>query len=202
MFETLQLGGWLMIPIFASSILVLGICLERAWSLRRDRIVPASALIQAIDLINDLEEQKLAILSESSYMGQILAAGLLNLRMGEESMASAIEETANRVAHELERYLTLLGTLASISPLLGLLGTVFGMIKIFTVLVTQGSGDIGILAGGISEALITTAAGISVAIPAVLFHRHYLRKVEDLILALESEAYKFSKSVYKLEERI
>ena len=202
MFEILQLGGWLMLPIFASSILVLGICIERAWSLRRNRIVPAGTLIRAIDLINDLDEQKLAALSESSYMGQILAAGILNFRMGEDSMISAIEETASRVAHDLGRYLTLLGTLASISPLLGLLGTVFGMIKIFTVLVTQGSGDIGVLAGGISEALITTAAGISVAIPAVLFHRHYLRKVEDLVLALESEAYKFSKSVCKVEGKV
>ena len=202
MVEILEMGGWLMLPIMVCSIIVLGICMERAWTLQRDRIVPSESVDQAIDLIDNPDEKKMQALSKSSYLGWILSVGLQSYPLGEESMISAIEDTANRVAHDLERYLTLLGTMASVSPLLGLLGTVFGMIEIFTVLVSRGAGDVGILAGGISEALITTAAGISVAIPAVLFHRHFLRKVEGLILTLESESNEFLKKIHEAKIKV
>lgn len=202
MVEILEMGGWLMLPIIACSVLVLGICMERAWTLRSDRIVPSGSVAQAIELIDNPDEKKMEALSRSSYLGWILAVGLQSYPRGEESMISAIQDTANRVAHDLERYLTLLGTIASVSPLLGLLGTVFGMIEIFTVLVTRGVGDVGVLAGGISEALITTAAGISVAIPAVLFHRHFLRKVEGLILTLESESNEFLESFQEAVKKV
>ena len=105
-------------------------------------------------------------------------------------MKSAIEEVGRHVVHELERYLNALGTIAAITPLLGLLGTVIGMIKVFTVITVQGVGNPEVLAEGISQALITTATGLSVAIPALLFHRHFQRRVDDLVVTMEQEALK------------
>ena len=123
-------------------------------------------------------------------MGQIFAAGISNAKRGRDIMKEAMEEAAAQVMHEMERYLTALGTIASISPLLGLLGTVVGMIKVFTALMSEGAGNASVLAGGISQALITTAAGISVAIPALIFHRFFLRRVDELLVVLEQEASK------------
>ena len=118
----------------------------------------------------------------------MLAAGLINRNQSRDLIRESIEESGRFVVHELERFLNTLGTISTIAPLLGLLGTVIGMIKVFTAITTVGVGDPATLAGGISEALITTAAGLSVAIPAVIFHRHLKRKIDELVVAMEQEA--------------
>ncbi|MGD8833274.1 MAG: MotA/TolQ/ExbB proton channel family protein, partial [Pseudomonadales bacterium] len=136
----------------------------------------------------DLDAQKLRELRANSPLGQVLAAGVANAKRGREVMKEAMEEAASQVSHDMERYLTSLGIIASISPLLGLLGTVVGMIKVFTALMLEGAGNANVLAGGISQALITTAAGLSVAIPALIFHRFFLRRIDELIVTMEQEA--------------
>ena len=123
-------------------------------------------------------------------MGRILAAGLVNLEHDRIVMKESIEEVGRHVAHDLERFLNTLGTIASISPLLGLLGTVIGMIKVFAVITTQGVGDPGVLAEGISEALITTAVGLTVAIPSLMFYRYFRGRVDELVVTMEQEALK------------
>jgi biopolymer transport protein ExbB len=123
-------------------------------------------------------------------LGAILASGLVNKHHGREMMKTSIEETGRQVVHELERFLNPLGTIASITPLLGLLGTVVGMIKVFAAIMIHGVGDPGILAGGISEALLTTAAGLTVAIPSLIFHRYFERLIDDYVLKMEEEALK------------
>ena len=192
MFELVKSGGWLMLPIIFCSILAMAIVFERLWTLRPSRIAPRNTLSQVWKWIknNDLDSKKVASLRESSPLGEILAAGIANARFGRDIMKESIDEQAGRIIHELERYLTALGTIAAVAPLLGLLGTVIGMIDVFTVIMLEGTGNAGVLAGGISKALITTAAGLSVAIPAVIFHRYFIRRVDELVVAMEQEATK------------
>jgi biopolymer transport protein ExbB len=135
-----------------------------------------------------LEDVTLRCLKTSSPLGSILAAGLANSHHGREVMKQCIEETGRKVVHELERFLNTLGTIALITPLLGLLGTVFGMIQVFSALMQHGAGDPGVLAGGISVALITTAAGLTVAIPSLIFHRYFERLVDEYVVNMEEEA--------------
>jgi biopolymer transport protein ExbB len=137
-----------------------------------------------------MDAQRLRELRTNSPLGQILAAGISSHRLGRDMMKESIEEVANHVVHELERYLNTLGTVAAISPLLGLLGTVIGMIKVFTAIKLEGTGNAAVLAGGISEALITTAAGLTVAIPSLFFYRYFQRKVDELVINMEQEALK------------
>lgn len=192
MFELVQAGGWLMIPILLCSIISAAICVERFWTLRESQIVPRNLLAQVWNWLksNELDAAKLRELKASSPLGQILAAGINNHRRGREIMKESIEEVGGHVVHELERYLSTLGTVAAIAPLLGLLGTVIGMIKVFSAIQAQGTGNAAILAGGISEALITTAAGLTVAIPSLFFHRFFLRRVDELVITMEQEALK------------
>jgi biopolymer transport protein ExbB len=137
-----------------------------------------------------MDSSRLREVKTSSPLGQILAAGITSHRRGRDVMKESIEEVANQVVHELERYLNTLGTVAAITPLLGLLGTVIGMIKVFTAIQLEGTGNAAVLAGGISEALITTAAGLTVAIPSLFFHRYFQRKVDELVIYMEQEALK------------
>lgn len=192
MFELVQAGGWLMIPIILCSIIAAAICVERAWTLRTEEIAPRNLLARAWNQIksNEMDNKKLRELRASSPLGEILAAGIANHKKGREHMKEAIEEAAARVVHELERYLNTLGTIAAVTPLLGLLGTVIGMIKVFSAIRLEGTGNAQVLAGGISEALITTAAGLTVAIPALFFYRFFQRKVEELVINMEQEAIK------------
>ena len=192
MLELVQAGGWLMVPILLCSVIAAAICIERVWTLHAPRVAPRNLLAQVWGMVkkNELDPQKLRELRSDSPLGQIFAAGMSNARRGREIMKESMEEAADVVMHELERYLTPLGTIASISPLLGLLGTVVGMIKVFTVLMLEGTGNANVLAGGISQALITTATGLGVAIPALMFHRYFLRRVDDLVVTLEQEASK------------
>jgi biopolymer transport protein ExbB len=188
--EIVQSGGWLMVPILLCSIVAAAICVERLWTLQRSRIVPKNLLAQIWSALKteDLDAQKLRELRANSPLGQVLAAGVANAKRGRDVMKEAMEEAASQVSHDMERYLTSLGIIASISPLLGLLGTVVGMIKVFTALMLEGAGNANVLAGGISQALITTAAGLSVAIPALIFHRFFLRRIDELIVTMEQEA--------------
>ncbi len=192
MFELVKAGGWLMIPIVSCSIVAAAICIERFWTLRTNLIAPKNLLSQVWNWIrnNEMDAQRMRELRISSPLGQILAAGISSHRRGRELMKESIEEVANHVVHELERYLNTLGTVAAVSPLLGLLGTVIGMIKVFTAIKLEGTGNAAILAGGISEALITTAAGLTVAIPSLFFYRYFQRKVDELVIYMEQEALK------------
>ncbi len=192
MLEIVASGGWLMFPIILCSIAVVAICVERYWTLDPGKIAPKNQLGQVWSWIqdNDLDSEKLKKLRKSSMLGRILAAGLSNSRHGRDVMKDSIQEAASQVIHEMERFLGVLGTIAAIAPLLGLLGTVIGMIKVFTALNLQGAGNAGVLAGGISEALITTAAGLTVAIPAMIAHRFFTRRVDTLVVTMEQESVK------------
>lgn len=192
MFELIKSGGWLMLPIILCSIVAMGIITERLWTLQRKKILPPDLVPQLWRLakekkIDDITLRKIKL---SSPLGAILSSGLVNKHHGREMMKTSIEETGRQVVHDLERFLNPLGTIASITPLLGLLGTVVGMIKVFSAIMIHGVGDPGILAGGISEALLTTAAGLSVAIPSLIFHRYFERLIDDYVLKMEEEALK------------
>ncbi|MEE9103448.1 MotA/TolQ/ExbB proton channel family protein [Pseudomonas nitroreducens] len=192
MWELVKAGGWMMLPIMLSSVAAMAIIAERLWTLRLSRVAPPQLLGQVWKQIKDkkMNSQALKDLRASSPLGEILAAGLANSKHGREIMKECIEEAASRVIHELERYLNALGTIAAMAPLLGLLGTVFGMIQIFSAFMGDGMANAPMLAGGISKALITTASGLIVAIPAVFFHRYLLRRVDELVIAMEQEAIK------------
>ncbi len=191
-------GGWVMLPIILGSIAALAIGIERWWTLDHRKVMPANTLAGVWQLIrrNELSAERLRILKDSSPLGSILAAGLANAHAGREVMKESIEEAAGYVVHDLERYLNTLGTIASIEPLLGLLGTVLGMIQVFSDVMLYGTGNAELLAGGISKALITTAAGLIVAIPALIMHRHFLRRVDTIVLGLEQEALKLVDAVH------
>lgn len=190
MWELVKAGGWIMLPIILCSIAAAGIIAERLWTLRPSRVTPPNLLGQVWKWIKDkkLNNQKLKELRVSSPLGQILAAGLANSKHGREIMKECIQEAAGRVIHDLERYLNALGTIAGIAPLLGLLGTVLGMIEIFSSFMGSGMANAALLASGISKALITTAAGLIVAIPALFFHRYLQRRVDELVVGMEQEA--------------
>jgi biopolymer transport protein ExbB len=188
--ELISAGGWLMVPIVACSIIVTAVVMERAWTLRRSRIMPANlvTLIWEWHSANQLTPERIEEIRAASPLGRLLAAGLINRNHSREIMKEAIEDTGRQVVAELERFLNTLGTIASVAPLLGLLGTVLGMIDVFGVIMDAGVGNAAMLAGGISKALITTAAGLSVAIPALMFHRFFDNKVARLALDMEEQS--------------
>lgn len=181
-----------MIPILLCSVIAAAISVERFWTLRAEQVAPRNLLAQVWTWIknNEMDNKRLRELKNGSPLGQILAAGISSHRKGRDAMKESIEEVANHVVHEMERYLNTLGTVAAITPLLGLLGTVIGMIKVFTAIRLEGTGNAAVLAGGISEALITTAAGLTVAIPSLFFYRFFQRKVDELVIYMEQEALK------------
>jgi biopolymer transport protein ExbB len=188
--DLLKAGGWLMVPILLCSVGALAIVLERSWSLRRKRIMPDGLVMQIWQLQrrNALDDEQIEAIREGSALGRMLAAGLVNRCHSREVMKEAIQDTGRHVVSGMERYLSTLGTIAAVTPLLGLLGTVIGMIDVFSVIMDAGVGDPGILAGGISQALITTAAGLSVAIPTLMFHRYFLSRVDKLVVGMEEQA--------------
>ena len=193
MWELVKSGGLLMLPILIASVLAMAICFERAWALRASRVAPPNLLAEVWGWIKNkqLDAEKLRQLKANSPLGEILAAGLLNSRHGREIMKECIEESANVVIHHMERYLSVLGTLAMISPLLGLLGTVVGIIEAFMAINTgSGMGDPALLASGISKALMTTAGGLFVAIPAMIMHRYFVRHISTMAVEMEQQAIK------------
>ena len=198
MIDIVRAGGWLMLPIILCSIVAIAVVIERFWTLSAARVIPQHALGQVWDWLknNQLDSTRLRELQASSPLGQVLAAGLLSSRHGRETMTESIQQVAGQVIHDMERYLNALGTIAAITPLLGLLGTVVGMIRVFSEIMLQGTGNANALAGGISEALITTAAGLCVAIPTYMFHRYFLRRVDGLVLRLEQESGKLVEALH------
>ncbi len=190
MLELMKSGGWLMLPILLCSAVALAIVAERFWTLRPSRLAPPNLLPEIRQWLKrgGPDRQQLNTLREHSPLGRILAAGLANAGHGRDIMKESIQETATQVVHELERFLNTLGTIAAITPLLGLLGTVIGMIDVFSAIMIHGTGDASRLAGGISQALITTASGLTVAIPAIFFHRFFMRRVDEVTLSLEQQA--------------
>ncbi len=197
MLEIIKAGGWLMWPILLCSVFGFSIVMERLWSLQKRRVLPSHLRAQVWSwLTNDkLTKANIKAMREGSPLGRMLAAGLVNRHKPREIMKESIEDTGRQVVHELDRYLNTLGTIAAITPLLGLLGTVVGLMKVFTAITTHGTGDPTVLAGGISEALITTVAGLSVAIPALIAYRYFRGKVDDLVVHMEEEAIKLVEAV-------
>lgn len=198
MFEIIQAGGWLMVPIVLCSVIAIAIIVERYWALRQAKIMPKEQLPRVWMWIKnqELDANKLRELKNTNLFGYILSSGLTASKHGRVAMKDAIQEAGNHVAHEMEKFLSTLGTIAAVSPLLGLLGTVLGMIEVFTAIMVQGTGDTGVLAGGISQALITTAAGLSVAIPALIFHRALSRRVDELLVAMEQDSAKLVDAIH------
>ena len=188
--EVILAGGWLMLPILSCSVVAVAICVERYWSLRQDLVAPPElltlTLAQMQQVLGDPESREQ--LRNHSPLGAVLGA----LAQTDADQIERVREAAlASVAHDLETYLTALGIIALISPLLGILGTVVGMIDVFTSVVSA-SGETAALAGGISTALITTAAGLSIAIPTLIAHRLLLRKVDTLLVVLDETSQRWS----------
>jgi len=191
-YQLLAAGGWVMPLIVACSVIALAICIERHFALNSEKVAPTHLLAVVWQQLrrDGLNAQHLKSLRTESPLGEILAAGLVNHHQGRDVMRESIREAASHVVYSLERNLSALGTIAAVTPLLGLLGTVLGMISVFGDITTHGTGNANVLAGGISEALLTTAAGLAVAIPSLVMHRHYTARVESLVVSLEREAIK------------
>jgi len=190
MYDFVVKGGVLMIPIALCSIIALAIFLERLWSLRKSKVIPRDFLIEIEDLIRreKIPEAITRCRKDNSSMANIIIAGIRNFGKRREIVKESIEEIGRKEAATLERYINVVGTIAAIAPLLGLLGTVFGMIKAFNVISIQGVGNPSSLAGGISEALITTAAGLVVAIPTFVLYRYLANKADALIVEMEEHS--------------
>ena len=193
MIEFVKAGGVLIWPILACSVVAVAIIVERFLSLKRSAVTPPNLLDQAYRLAGrvDLSGEAIFEVQRRSPLGKILAAGLINRNEPRFVMKDAIEDAGRHVVHDLERYLNTLGTIAAVTPLLGLLGTVFGMIKVFAAITAFGVGNPTVLAGGIAEALITTAAGLSVGIPTLMFHRYFRGRINDLTMDMEQQALRF-----------
>jgi len=188
--EIILAGGWLMAPILLCSTLAVAIIIERFWTLRRSKVLPdgLSGTVEDWAARHELDQRHIEQLSKESPLGRIYSAALLNRKRSREVIKEAVEDTGRHVVHDLERFLNTLGTIAGISPLLGLLGTVIGMIKVFSVIMISGVGDANVLAGGISQALITTAAGLTVAIPSYFFYRFFRGMVAEYVISMEEKA--------------
>lgn len=192
MFEILKTGGWLMLPIVLCSIIAFAISVERLLALRISKIAPPQLLGEVWGWIknNQLDTNKLRDLKQSSPLGLLLATGIANAKHGRVIMKESLEEAAAVVVYGMERYLNALGTVALVAPMLGLIGAVLGIIDVFSDIRFHGTGDPNALAGGISEALITTAAGLIVAVPATIMHRFFNGRIVTLIVMLEQESLK------------
>ncbi|KZN12429.1 MULTISPECIES: MotA/TolQ/ExbB proton channel family protein [Marinomonas] len=203
MLSFIQTGGVFMWPLLACSILTLAIILERFWTLRKNSVAPKGLLG---DVMMRLRDDKMTLdyirgMQSKTGLASIFAAGLVSSKHGRGAMKESVQEAASHVIHELERFMNTLGTIAAISPLLGLLGTVVGMIKVFSVLMENGAGNTALLAGGISEALLTTAAGLGVAIPALIFHRFFSRRIDELVVTMEQQSTKLVDAIHGDREK-
>ena len=190
MLEIILAGGYLMAPILHCSTLAVAIIIERFWTLRKSKVTPQGlgATVEDWAARHELDQRHLEQLRIESPLGRIYAAALVNRKRSREVIKEAVEDTGRHVVHDLERFLNTLGTIAGISPLLGLLGTVIGMIKVFSAIMISGVGDANVLAGGISEALITTATGLTVAIPSYFFYRFFQGMVSEYVISMEEKA--------------
>ena len=190
MLELIKAGGWVMLPIIALAVLAAAIILERFWSLRRREVLPPGLGEEVREWARGrtLDPKHIDVLRRNSPLGELLAAGLDVRQRPRELIKERVEDVGRHVAHRMERFLNTLGTIAAVAPLLGLLGTVLGMIRMFLDILTSGIGDANQLAGGIGQALISTAAGLVVAIPALVFHRYLRGRVTEYIVEMEKQA--------------
>ena len=197
MFEIVKAGGIVMVPLILCSILAAAITLERLWTLRSQSVVPGELVDKVWRWVENrtLSDKQILALQQHSPLGRVLAAGLANRDRDRSLMIEAIEDAGRHVAHELERYLTALGTIAAISPLLGLLGTVTGMIRTFNAITVAGVGNPTAMASGIAEALITTAAGLIIAIPALVAYRMLRSRVDGHVIDMEKESLKLVQAI-------
>lgn len=190
MWEIVRAGGPLMWPIILCSVIALGIVVERMWTLQAPRVMPPGLLQKVWQLVEagQVTDKVIAALEQNSPLGRVLAAGLASRHRPRAVMMERLEDTGRHVVHELERFLNTLGTIAAVSPLLGLLGTVTGIIKAFNAITVGAMGDPRALSGGISEALITTAAGLVVAIPSLIAYRYLRGRVDRIVIDMEKSA--------------
>lgn len=190
MWELFQAGGWVMWPILGCSILALGIVAERLWALQLRAVVPPGLAEQVRQHVAQGRAATLDLdaLRVNSPLGRVMAAGLINREHDWAVIRESIEEAGRHVVHDLGRYLNTLGTIAAITPLLGLYGTVLGMIETFGAIRSAGVGEAQTLAGGISVALLTTAFGLTVAIPALFLYRYLRGRIDTLVVQMEQEA--------------
>ena len=197
MWEIVQAGGLMMWPIILCSVVAVAIILERAWTLQEKRVLPRDMVQKVWQLVEtrQVNDKVIAALEQSSPLGQVLAAGLASRHRSREIMMERLEDTGRHVVHELERFLNTLGTIAGISPLLGLLGTVTGIIKAFNAIQAGAMGDPKMLSGGIAQALVTTAAGLVVAIPSLIAYRFLRGKVERIVVEMEKDAIRLADAV-------
>jgi len=197
MWEIVRAGGPLMWPIILCSIGAAAIILERFWTLQDKRVIPPDLTRKVSQLIegNQINDKVIAALEQNSPLGRILAAGLANRHRPREIMVERLQDTGRHVIYELERFLNSLNMIAGVSPLLGLLGTVTGIIKAFNAIQAGGMGDPRMLSGGIAEALITTAAGLSVAIPSLIGFRLLRGKVDRIVIQMEKDALRLADEV-------
>lgn len=197
MFDIIRAAGWPIWPLLLASVIAVALIIERAITLRRTKIVPSGLLESVITDYrkNGVSPEMLGRLVNHSPLGRVFAAGMRNVKSTREVMKEAIEEAGRGVTHELERFLTTLGTIASISPLMGLFGTVVGMIEIFGSQSPSGSNPMQ-LAHGISIALYNTGFGLVIAIPAMIFYRHFRALVDSLVIDMEQQAIKLVELVH------
>ncbi len=190
MWEIVRAGGPFMWPIVLCSVAAVAIILERLWTLQEKRVLPPDLIRRVTALVesNQVNDNVITALEQNSPLGRVLAAGLANRHRPREIVMERLQDAGRHVVHDLERFLNTLGTIASISPLLGLLGTVTGIIKSFDALQAGSAGDPRMLSGGIAEALIATAAGLCVAIPALICYRWLRGRVEDFVVEMEKDA--------------
>jgi biopolymer transport protein ExbB len=203
MWEIVRAGGPLMWPIILCSIGAAAIILERLWTLQDKRVLPRDLTKKVWQLVESqqVNDKVIAALEQNSPLGKVLAAGLANRHRPREVMMERLQDAGRHVIHELERFLNALGTIAGVSPLLGLLGTVTGIIKAFNAIQAGGMGDPRMLSGGIAEALITTAAGLSVAIPAYMAHRYLRGKIDGIVVQMEKDALRLADALDAAAER-
>lgn len=187
MLELITAGGWAMVPILVCSIFVLGIVVERSWSLRRKAVLPPGLAdeVRTLALQRKLDAQHLDELERNSPLGAVLSGALAVRHLGRDAVRERVEDVGRHAVHDMERFLPTLGTIALIAPLLGLLGTVIGLIDMFLSIMGHGIGDANHMAGGIGEALICTASGMIVAVPAYVFHRAFRARINGYAIALE-----------------
>lgn len=190
MVEIFKAGGWIIAPIMLCSVASVAIVVERFWSLQKNKIMPRHLVGQILKWHknNELTLENIRALRIGSPLGRMLAAGLTSRNLHHASMKQTIEDTGRHEVHELERYLNSLGTIAAITPLLGLLGSVVGLMEVFASMTNQGMGNPQALGAGISQIMIATAAGLVVAIPSLTFYRYFQRRVDELAIAMEQQA--------------
>lgn len=190
MFELIKSGGPAMIPIILLAIIAMAIIVERLWSLRRKEVFPPGLGVEVREWARgrELDAKHIDVLRRNSPLGELLAAALDMRHKPRELMKERVEDVGRHVVHAMERFLTTLGTIAGVAPLLGLLGTVLGIIEMFLTILKTGVGDANQLAGGIGQALVSTAAGLILAIPALMFYRYFRGLINEYVIDMEKQA--------------